>query len=348
MTRRANLRASRVPIRTALTALTVPLFNVETRNLTAQDLVAQQPMEFVVESEASEPQPPTEGGAPVIPPPAEIMPYDAPVMGNEIQNLNQVDHSGIKFNLNYVRSPSDPRDAKYRIAYRDIINEEDLPKQVNLREDWGDVFDQGELGSCVANTVSGCIRAVRKKDGLAVFNPSRLYIYYYGRDVEGFDTTEDSGMYIRSGYKAVATYSVCGENNWPYNIDNFDNEPSELAKNAAKQHRQFKYLNLETPVEIKHSLSQGYPVSFGTTVYSSFMTASVARSGAVPMPDKDNDRVLGGHAMTLIGYDEEAEVYHVANSWGNEWGKGGFCTIPYKYIHNVDETGDFWTARQFN
>jgi C1A family cysteine protease len=77
------------------------------------------------------------------------------------------------------------------------------------------------------------------------------------------------------------------------------------------------------------------------------MAASVARTGKVPAPNKKNERILGGHALSLVGYDDEAQVYHVANSWGSNWGTDGFCTIPYEYVHDKDDTGDFWTARQF-
>lgn len=252
-----------------------------------------------------------------------------------------------KFNLNYTFQPPDLRDYKLRSVLKEAIDPQSLPKKVDLRGEWGDIMDQGSLGSCVANTVSGCIRFVRRKLNMTVYDPSRLYIYYYGRKIEDFPVEEDTGMYIRSGYKSVAKYSVCAERNWPYKEDIFDQEPSEYAQSAARTHRVFDYYNLDPdPLELKKCLADGYPISFGAAVFESFMSATTARTGVVPVP-KPRERSLGGHAMTIVGYDEEKQHYLVANSWSANWGDKGFCYFPYEYMHNGIMCGDYWSPRRF-
>lgn len=251
--------------------------------------------------------------------------------------------------LNYKFSTPDVRDFKYKTQYKADIDPEALPKSVDLKEMWGDVLDQGDLGSCVANAVAGAIRHTRKKNNLTVYDPSRLFIYFFARRLDGTPPTEDAGTFIRSGFKAVNKHKVCSERNWPYKISEFSVEPNENAQKAARQHRTFSYLSLDgTPEEIKHSLASGYPVVFGTDVYRSFMTKTVAQTGIVPIPDKQKEQRLGGHAMAIVGYDDETKFYHVANSWGADWGIKGFCMIPYDYIHDTDITGDFWSARDFS
>jgi C1A family cysteine protease len=253
-----------------------------------------------------------------------------------------------KFNLNYVFQPPDMRDIKYKSLLGAEVDPESLPKSVDLREEWGEVLNQGSLGSCVANSVAGCIRFARKKMGMTVYNPSRLHIYYYGRKIEDFPLDEDTGLYIRSGYKSVAKYSVCSEKNWPYKEDMFAQEPSEYARAAARQHRAFDYLSLDAePVVLKKCLADGFPISFGFTVFESFMSASTARTGVVTMPDR-RERSLGGHAMSIVGYDDDKQHYIVANSWSSDWGDKGFCYFPYGYLDDDALCGDYWTARRFS
>lgn len=253
-----------------------------------------------------------------------------------------------RFNLNYIFQPRDPRDKSLKMRYKAPINESLLPKKADLELNWGEVVDQGDVGSCVANSVAYCIRFVRQREKLTVYQPSRLYIYYYGRQIEGFSTSEDSGMFIRSGYKAVAKHSVCSEKNWPYNTDKFDVEPNLGARNAAAFHRKFEYLAVDHDLpSIKKCLADGYPISFGFTVFASFMSAEVARTGIVPMPDFANEQQFGGHAVTMVGYDDETRLFKIVNSWGPQWGRNGFCYMPYDFLLNWKYANDFWTARVF-
>ena len=255
-----------------------------------------------------------------------------------------------KYNLNYVFQPKDPRDKKFKSVLKAPIDPASLPAHVDLSADgnWGNVFDQGELGSCVANSTAGCIRFVRKKEGRTVFDPSRLFIYYFGRLLEGFPINEDTGLYIRSGYKSVGNYSVCGENNWGYKPAKFTQRPSDNAMSAARQHKKFMYLALDEDIlEVKKCLADGYPISFGFTVFESFMSAQVARTGQVPMPNFATEEEYGGHAVTIVGYDDATRTFKIANSWSADWGDNGFCYMPYDFVMNRRYSGDFWTARSF-
>jgi C1A family cysteine protease len=256
-----------------------------------------------------------------------------------------------KFNLNYVFQKKDPRDKLLKSLYKTDIVPESLPAKVDLNSEgkWGNVLDQGELGSCVSNSVAYCIRWTRGVHNLSVFDPSRLFIYYFGRVIEKSPPTEDTGLYIRDGYKSVAQYSVCSERNWPYDISKFSWKPSPYAMAAAKQHKTFVYLSVDHELaHLKKCLADGYPISFGFTVFSSFMSGSVAKTGQVPMPNFATEQQYGGHAVTLVGYDDATRKFKVVNSWGNTWGDQGFCYMPYDFILNKRFVDDFWTARRFS
>jgi C1A family cysteine protease len=109
-----------------------------------------------------------------------------------------------------------------------------LPPYVDLRTQCPVIYDQGMLGSCTANAIGGAIEFDRIKQSLPDFVPSRLFIYYNERVIEG--TVEiDSGAMIRDGIKSVASEGACPEPEWPYDISMFAVRPSaEAYRDAAK------------------------------------------------------------------------------------------------------------------
>ena len=95
---------------------------------------------------------------------------------------------------------------------------------------------------------------------------------------------------------------------------------------------------------MKACLASGYPFVFGFTVYESFEGDAVAKSGMVPMP-ADSETEVGGHAVMAVGYNDSIERFLVRNSWGPDWGVGGYFTIPYGYLTDSDLADDFWVIR---
>ena len=92
-----------------------------------------------------------------------------------------------------------------------------LPTKVDLRSKCPKVYDQGQIGSCTANAIGGAVQFDLMKQGSANAKavPSRLFIYYNERDMEG-DIPLDRGAQIRDGVKSVNHLGVCSEKLWPY------------------------------------------------------------------------------------------------------------------------------------
>ena len=251
-----------------------------------------------------------------------------------------------KYNLNYVFAPPDTRDQKFSAITAPDTSP--LPSKVDLRPTWGEIFDQGEIGSCVSNSVSYCLRYCLKKQKMKDFTPSRLFIYYNGRVIAKYPVAEDTGLTIRDGYKSVSNYSACSEKEWEYVQDKFAEKPSDACYSSAKIYKTFRYVALDNDLtQMKRCLKDGYPISFGALLFSSFMTASVAKSGIVPAPTS-KEKPTGGHALTLVGYDDSKKAFLVANSWSSKWGIGGFCWMPYSYLTNDKYVSDLWSPRLFS
>lgn len=221
-----------------------------------------------------------------------------------------------------------------------------LPPKVDLRPQCPkEVYDQGQLGSCTANAIAGALEFDQIKQALKTFTPSRLFIYYNERVIEHTVNT-DSGAQIRDGIKSVGGIGAPPETDWPYDISKFAEKPPQVPAykdaplgKALLYHRVPQVLN-----QMKGCLASGYPFVYGFTVYESFESDEVARTGVASMPTA-GEKVLGGHAVVAVGYDDSQQRFISRNSWGPGWGMAGYFTIPYAYLTDANLADDFWTVR---
>jgi len=220
------------------------------------------------------------------------------------------------------------------------------PKSTDLRAMCSNVEDQGQLGSCTANALAGALEFLERKDGVSFSDLSRLFIYYDERLVENTVNT-DSGAMLRDGIKTLAKSGVCTESLWPYVISRFKTKPTPACYKEAAKHTITTYSRLNTLDDMRLCLAAGYPFVFGFTVYESFESQEVARTGILPMP-KPGESTLGGHAVMAVGYDEAKKRFLIRNSWGPDWGIGGYFWMPYGYLDDRQLSDDLWTIRRAN
>ena len=241
-------------------------------------------------------------------------------------------------------------------------------KLVDLRDKCPDVYDQGNLGSCTANSLAFCyhydellnkesnrtvvdnedtnkITVQLTPNETSVFVPSRLFIYYNERDLEG-TVSKDAGAEIHDGIQVMNTLGVCPETDWVYDISKFADKPDEKCYTEALNHKTILYNALDQNLDqLKACLISGFPVAFGFVVYQSFESDYVKQTGQVPMPEP-GEKVLGGHAVALVGFDDKNKEFIVRNSWGSDWGDRGYFYMPYDYVLNQELSSDFWTIKR--
>ena len=211
------------------------------------------------------------------------------------------------------------------------------------------IFDQGHLGSCTANALAAAFHftlhkmTVENHKDFADFTPSRLFIYYNERLVEG-SVNQDAGAMIRDGIKVMSKVGVCPESVWKYDDgpNFFKQQPDDKAYETAQKCRVMGYARVAQDLsQFKACLKNGYPFVFGFAVLSSFQTAEVARTGKMVMPQA-TDQQLGGHAVCAVGYDDFQQCFIVRNSWGEGWGDKGYFYMPYEYMCHPALASDFW------
>lgn len=219
-----------------------------------------------------------------------------------------------------------------------------LPLRVDLRQYCPPVYDQGKLGSCTANALAGAFAFCLKHQKNHVFSPSRLFIYYNERALEG-TVPVDGGAQLRDGIKSLNADGVCPEPHWPYKIERFAQAPPAKAYAEALGHQALGYQRvLQSLTQMKGCLANGFPIVLGFSVYESFETPAVAISGIGVMPGPAESRI-GGHAVLVVGYDDAKGRFLLRNSWGSKWGQSGYFTLPYAYLIDPSLAADLWTLR---
>jgi C1A family cysteine protease len=150
---------------------------------------------------------------------------------------------------------------------------------------------------------------------------------------------------IRDGIKTLKNQGVCSEGKWPYVTSKFAVKPGPACYKDGLDHQIISYQRLLTVDQMRACLAEGFPFVFGFTVYESFESQQVAKTGVVSMP-KSNERVVGGHAVVAVGYNDSKKRFIVRNSWGTDWGMKGYFTIPYAYLADRNLSDDFWVIRR--
>jgi C1A family cysteine protease len=221
------------------------------------------------------------------------------------------------------------------------------PAAVSLRNLIVSILNQGNLGSCVTNAGAQAVRAALVKAGVPPEKAellSRLFAYYYARAISPGNTQVDSGTQIRCFFDVIRKLGYCPETAWPYDISQFATMPKpEAARQAIDQKISVGYYRIDSTGskrvdDVCTALAGGNLVVFGTPVGDNFVRY---QRGSAPLTPPSS--FLGGHALTIDAYDATAirVLFDICNSWGPEYGDGGFCTMDESYIA-WDASSDFW------
>lgn len=215
---------------------------------------------------------------------------------------------------------------------------EELPAFISLRDHCPPVRDQGQLGSCTGFAHASAVGYLNRVDvDPRKPNFSESWMYYQARKIEG-SINEDAGAYIRDGAKVLATLGIPNESYWPYVIDRFTDMPTRTAYKEAERWKVGPYYRCDSLDGIRTALACRFAVVGGFSFYENMFSAEADRTGDFPMP---GGSLEGGHAVHFIGYDDGRRRLLLKNSWGENWGDGGYGTLPYGFVEE-GLADDFW------
>lgn len=248
----------------------------------------------------------------------------------------------------------DHRDRIYNLE-ESILRPAQFPVKFSLRNEMPPVYDQGELGSCTANAIAAVLEHQEMKEGEPPTTPSRLFVYYGEREIEG-TTGQDAGAQIRDGIKVVATIGAPPEEpDWPYDIAKFTDRPPEKAYQDAKLDLAIKYQRVIPGgygAPIRTAVQAHHPIVFGFSVPESFESPKwKPKEQPLSLPSA-NEQFIGGHAVAIVGWDFSkqafpVDVVEIRNSWGAEWGDEGYFWMDAGWFAPTSGlTSDFWVISQ--
>ena len=235
----------------------------------------------------------------------------------------------------YLASPPDARDFVRGV----VLGAAALPEKAMTMAARVVLRDQGATNSCTAHAIDYAKQALGGHHG-DTSRRSVQYGYYNGRSYAGMQRN-DGGAILRDVLRADSKLGAPPDADAPLKWTTVNRQPSALAYRDGMPWRGLRYsaitgTNDQRLHAVRDALAHGHPVVGGWQVDQSFIEGSGDHVATVCA-----GRSVGGHAMSLVGYD--GGFYRVANSWG-QWRDGGWCWFG---AGAVVEAMELWTLEGF-
>ncbi len=183
----------------------------------------------------------------------------------------------------------------------------------------------GYYGKTITEAVSKNLTAKDLQSEQYQISPRDLWEAIDGSPVKG---GKCDGTQISEAMKVLQKRGVLTWQEAPYQSIscNITAKPgtSETLKHKISYYRRIE----QTVAAIKNNLKNKIPVVFAANVSNSFQSYQggiMANSSYIGTPNN-------GHAMIVVGYDDNKSAFKIANSWTTNWGEAGFGWIDYNFF----------------
>ncbi|CAM4860588.1 unnamed protein product [Rotaria socialis] len=236
-----------------------------------------------------------------------------------------------------------------------LIKEARLPSFVDLSPWMGPVKNQRDMNTCVAIAfTAACEYMINRHTGKYI-DLSCLFINYNGRLVSSIALASlDIGSSVKDTAIGLTQFGICEEAIWRCKRHNLNRRPSGEAYARASQ--SVVTVRRVPPIlaDMKICLAKGIPFVVSIILLESAMYEGQERNGYISMPDSNDTGVRNaklGHAVLVVGYNDETQHFLIRNSWGPHWAFNGYCFIPYEYLLNPDlflVAQGFWAVEKIS
>jgi len=216
----------------------------------------------------------------------------------------------------------------------------DLPNKVDLRPYAPTAASQGKIGSCVgwslgynALTIQQAIeRGWYGKEEVTHNAMSALFLYNQIKLGDCF-----SGALMPTALEFLKIHGDCSARYFDYDVNDCHKQPTYELQQSAREYTIKDYMALfgsrEEPdikiFKLKQSLSENKPPVVAMLLRRNIVHVN-EQTDFVWEPEEGDTRFWGGHALTVVGYDDGKRAFEIMNSWGTRWGNEGFVWVKYK------------------
>ncbi|MEM6629016.1 MAG: C1 family peptidase [Bacteroidota bacterium] len=213
-----------------------------------------------------------------------------------------------------------------------------IPSRVSLLEFAPPRGHQGTQGSCVGWASAFAARTIlhSRQTGQSpeavVFSPAYLYNQIALQGCQG--------SYLVDAMKSMKQNGGLPWGQFRYDERSCGRQPSSSEIQVGRRYQITGYnrlsygaSNYKTDLAaIRQNIAQGAPVVIGMAVGGTFMYDMMGRPDWKPRRDEYSERGFSGHAMCVIGYDDNRNggSFQIMNSWGPEWGENGVAWVSYR------------------
>jgi len=182
---------------------------------------------------------------------------------------------------------------------------------------------------------------------------SRLFLYYNARAINPMYRAGmvDSGCAISHAIHCLQKYGTCTEDRWQFHYNNLNQQPPAECYTEAKRYLTTDVIKVDVnETSMKSCLAQGFPIIFSLKLTQSFYQGS-NNNGWISEPKPWEATGVGAHALhalLIVGYNDDRQMFVIRNSWGASWGDKGYGFAPYSYIANPAFASDAYAIRQMS
>jgi hypothetical protein len=227
-----------------------------------------------------------------------------------------------------------------------------LPDQVVNINAVPRVLDQGHEGACTGFALAAVVNYQLAKRSLKHSASPRM-LYEMARRYDEWPGEGYVGSSARGAMIGWARHGVCSDDQWPVHLAGSDHFTPERANLALRTPGGAYYRVMHRSVRDMHAALAELGILFCTLMVHSGWANPAGKAETIhffengnrfkrslPLIQRDG-RADSGHAVAIVGYTERGFI--VQNSWGEQWGDGGFALLPYEdfLIHSTD----VWAAQ---
>lgn len=207
-----------------------------------------------------------------------------------------------------------------------------LPPSIDLSGNFPTPGNQGNQSSCVGWAAAYALKSYHEKieeqwafSAATTFSPAWVYNQINGG--------QDGGSLLTDALQLVVDKGAASWQSMPYSDTDFTTQPSSNAVTEASAYKAFEYRAINSVQQMKAALANRNPVLAGISVYRDLEVLQ----GPNSVYNATTGASLGGHAITLVGYDDNKfnGAFKVINSWGVNWGDEGYFWLPYQMVSAV-------------